>query len=933
MFLTDDALKVIKQHTGIFGLHILSPLLHLVLFPVVIIIFGVETPERGIVAWLGVLGASIIGLHYLAYALELKECPHLKDREVRRLYAEIGVWDDPRSWAVGAFALIYLLVLFWWVITTYHANGYHWFTTILIYVGIAGGSALGYFVFAKSFSWGSRRFEQFLAEKPAIKEKEVLGVSLLFLPVIFWTPLFVLMLQYPRLALGTLAGTYLLGLMLTAMMRRSREVKKKKDENPIEWQEAYNKYDTAYTEWENVLKKENPKNYFISRAKGNWIEIVNDKHRPYVDALIMQLSERLRPLKRFPKIDGTFDTSKNGNNYFERRENLETQVKVVVEATEILENNTEWLRASQAHIDTFIRELKPAFVVLNDLKPIQTFEAYIPFLDAFLSIAFKKTKHHLLSDAHADLFGSMRGIIISNAFDKAEKIQKSGALRQSVPMKTLINMVVDYQQKMLKALEIDERNEAVCHEREEEYKYDKLVNELTPSGYDQPHSLSFEETYAELLWGTGLREAHTDILNLPSKSDDKNRLPDSARFEHHWIVGGTGHGKTSALLSMILDDLKRVENRECSIIVIDSKGDLYQPLSRLKVFAKGQPLEDRLILVDPNGPYPLALNLFDAKGANSETLLYLIRGLIGYDLTTPQEALFRHVGQLLQVMPNATLQDFKAIMRPGGQEIVEKYKHLLGGQAKDFFDNEFPDEKEYSKTKKAILKRLLAIDDVFADMFKAPSSRLDIYNEIANGKVILISTDESTLIGQSSAQFGRFFISLIWNAITKRKNTQNAVPTFVYIDEAIPYLDASIQEMLKKARSRNVGLIIAQQDFSDIPPPVLSTLTSQPAIRMGGGADTPSHLNDIASKMGLDKTLLDEQPKGSFVTTVRGRFANQTIAFEIGRINKEPKMSADEYDEVITSIYDKYYSKDIDLQVVDEQDGTLEDSLPPPEEI
>ena len=510
---------MIEQHTGIFGLQFLSPILHLVFFPVVIIMFGVETPGKGIVGWLAVMGVTIVGYHLLAYKLELNERPHLKDKEVRRLYKEVGAWDDPRNWAVGAFALIYLIVLFWWVINTFHENGYHWFTTILIFLGIAGGSALGFFVLTKSFGWAIRRFEQFLEEKPAIQEKEVLGVSLLFLPVIFWTPLFLYVLQYPRLALGALASTYLIGLALTAMMRRSREVKKIEAENPIEWQTAYKKYDTAFVEWEHVFKKESPKDYFVSRARGNWLDLANDKHRPYVDALITQLSERLRPLQHIPKIGKTFDTRKNGTNYFERRKNLENQVNKVEEATKNLESNLDWLRASRTHCDTFIRELKPAFTVLNDIKLIQTFEDYIPFIDAFLSISFLKTKHHLAPFAYGDLFGSMRGRIVLNAFDKAEKIQKSGALRQSVPMKTLINMVVDYQQKMLRAKGIDERNEAYNHDREEEYKWDKLVKELTPTGYDQPHSLSFEETYTELLWETGFLEAYIATLDVTKSTD------------------------------------------------------------------------------------------------------------------------------------------------------------------------------------------------------------------------------------------------------------------------------------------------------------------------------------------------------------------------------------------------------------------------------
>ena len=51
-------------------------------------------------------------------------------------------------------------------------------------------------------------------------------------------------------------------------------------------------------------------------------------------------------------------------------------------------------------------------------------------------------------------------------------------------------------------------------------------------------------------------------------------LPEQARFEHHWIVGGSGHGKTNAILNLILDDLQRVADGEASIVVIDSQNTI-----------------------------------------------------------------------------------------------------------------------------------------------------------------------------------------------------------------------------------------------------------------------------------------------------------------------------------------------------------------------
>lgn len=89
-------------------------------------------------------------------------------------------------------------------------------------------------------------------------------------------------------------------------------------------------------------------------------------------------------------------------------------------------------------------------------------------------------------------------------------------------------------------------------------------------------------------------------------------IPTAARFEHHHIVGGSGHGKTQTLQYMIAEDLEAVAQGERSVIVIDSQGDLIRKISRLKVFAPGEPLHDRVVIIDPTDvEWPVSLNLFD----------------------------------------------------------------------------------------------------------------------------------------------------------------------------------------------------------------------------------------------------------------------------------------------------------------------------------
>src|SRR5262249_36065930 len=65
-------------------------------------------------------------------------------------------------------------------------------------------------------------------------------------------------------------------------------------------------------------------------------------------------------------------------------------------------------------------------------------------------------------------------------------------------------------------------------------------------------------------------------------------IPQQARFEHHWIVGGTGHGKTNALANLLIDDLQRVADGEASVVVIDSQNALIPSIGHLPFFAEGE---------------------------------------------------------------------------------------------------------------------------------------------------------------------------------------------------------------------------------------------------------------------------------------------------------------------------------------------------------
>ena len=153
-------------------------------------------------------------------------------------------------------------------------------------------------------------------------------------------------------------------------------------------------------------------------------------------------------------------------------------------------------------------------------------------------------------------------------------------------------------------------------------------------------------------------------------------MPFAARFEHMHVVGGSGHGKTQLLQSLILRDIEKLLSGKGSIVVIDSQGDMIRTILGLAELSE---MTDRVVLIDPNDiEHPPCLNLFDfgldrlgrydpverEKLVNGAIALYeyMFGALLGAELTQRQGVIFRYLARLLMVVPGATIHT----LRPQG---------------------------------------------------------------------------------------------------------------------------------------------------------------------------------------------------------------------------------------------------------------------------
>lgn len=332
-------------------------------------------------------------------------------------------------------------------------------------------------------------------------------------------------------------------------------------------------------------------------------------------------------------------------------------------------------------------------------------------------------------------------------------------------------------------------------------------------------------------------------------------IPEEVRFEHCHIVGGTGHGKTQLMQRMIHADLVAAQREKRSVVVIDSQGDLINKLVRLSLFSPDEPdsLADRLVLIDPaDVEFPAALNLFDAHLARLEGYrpvdqervlngvieLYEVffSSLLGAELTQKQGVIFKYLARLMLAIPGATIHTLMALMEDGRP--FKRYMELLDGSGRYFFEKEFFDPS-FSATKKQILKRLWGVlsTPAFERMFAQKDNKLDLFDALNDGKIILINTAKDLLKQEGSQLFGRFFISMIAQAALERSTLpeHHRTPTTVYVDEAQEYFDDSIETILNQARKYRVGLTLAHQTLDQLTPRLRSAILSNTSLKCAGG--------------------------------------------------------------------------------------------------
>lgn len=356
-------------------------------------------------------------------------------------------------------------------------------------------------------------------------------------------------------------------------------------------------------------------------------------------------------------------------------------------------------------------------------------------------------------------------------------------------------------------------------------------------------------------------------------------MPESARFEHAYVLAQTGHGKTTLLEYLVSRDLEK----DCCVIVIDSQRQLIPKLAQLDI-----PVGD-IGWITPH--HPLALNIFffgetgRDRTASVDLLKFVLSGLMEAPLTAKQDLIFNFAIQFMFVIPDANINTFLQLLTDPAP--LEQHLVYLDGATRLFYEQQFKDEKLYRDTKREISWRIWSLlkNPIFGEMFGAVENKVSMREEM-DRRLVLIDTD-GDFLKSGSQVFGRLFIAMILQE-AQRRFGRHERPVYVYLDEAHEVIDDNIDTMLAQARKAKIGITLSHQYIDQIQSPkIIQSVLTNTAMKFIGSV---SHKDARALAPELRTTPeFFRQPKGTFATFIKG-VTESAIALRVpfGAIDRLP---------------------------------------------
>jgi len=328
-----------------------------------------------------------------------------------------------------------------------------------------------------------------------------------------------------------------------------------------------------------------------------------------------------------------------------------------------------------------------------------------------------------------------------------------------------------------------------------------------------------------------LKKAETfDVIfakNTYGGTVTKIGLTADERRRHIYILGATGTGKSTLLLSMILQDIKNKKG----LCVIDPHGDLIDQI----LPAIPQERVNDVIYFNPDDVrHPIGLNLLELtpnlneddtlreKEFLTESIISLFHKIYSERYSGPRmEYILRNTIHTAFTTENPTLFTvYKLLINtPYRKRIV---RSLDDENLKDFWRYEFAKAGDYQK-----VKMISPITNKIGRFLFSPTAKRILEQEkssinfdeiLSSGKILLCNVSKGRIGEDSSEVFGILIMTKIQLAALKRARVtdKERKDFYLYVDEFQNFATTAFAEILSEARKYRLNAIMAHQTTSQI---------------------------------------------------------------------------------------------------------------------
>lgn len=333
-----------------------------------------------------------------------------------------------------------------------------------------------------------------------------------------------------------------------------------------------------------------------------------------------------------------------------------------------------------------------------------------------------------------------------------------------------------------------------------------------------------------LLLGYNARHGDADY---PNAHVGEVYLSDAARKQGTYVVGTTGTGKSTLLLNMIYQDMrKRGPMGYEGLCVLDPHGDFTEDIMALVP----EDRVDDVILFDPtNEECPLGLNLFDCDRDNARerdlvvsTIIDTLYRLFEYSWGPRMEDLLRHsiLSLLLHPEPTTLIHLMLLLTNREHRYRLTQRAKKLDPVLRAYWVDQFPEDEmtksgKYRKPREqtelvgSSLNKIgrFIVNPIIRHIVGQPHSSFDLREIMDDGKILLVNLSKGDLGADNARLLGAVIVNQILIAALSRRGIplRQRRPFHLYVDEYQNFATKTFPDLQSEARKYAIDTVVAHQ--------------------------------------------------------------------------------------------------------------------------